>query len=114
MYVALDLWNKHHWNKHHFGNIFQWKIRLWARLAGVQKQLSIQNSQKMLKMEKKLQQELDTILNLEEIFWYKKSREKWITSGDRGMDHGAKYPRKNGIRLFPQSLLSRGQGTVNG
>ena len=96
MYVALDLWNKHH-----FGNIFQWKIRLWARLAGVQKQLSIQNSQKMLKMEKKLQQELETILNLEEIFWYKKSREKWITSGDRNTKfyHASTLVRKSRNRI---------------
>ena len=39
MSTALDMWNKHH-----FGNIFVRKRRLWARLVGIQKQLSIQKS----------------------------------------------------------------------
>ena len=37
----------------------------------------------MLKLEKKIQQELDIVLNQEELLWFQKSREKWITSGDR-------------------------------
>ena len=37
----------------------------------------------MLKLEKKIQQELDIVLNQEELLWFQKSREEWITSGDR-------------------------------
>ena len=45
--------------------------------------LAIQKSQKLLKLERKLQLDLDTVLDQEEIMWYQRSREEWITSGDR-------------------------------
>ena len=93
---ALDIWNKHH-----FGNIFQRKRRLWARLAGAQKQLAIQENQKLLKLEKELQQDLDTILNHEELFWFQKSREEWIASGERNTKfyHVSSLVQKSKIRI---------------
>ena len=46
------------WNKECFGNIFRSKIRLRARLEGIQKQLSSNHSDHLLKLEIKLHQEL--------------------------------------------------------
>ena len=37
----------------------------------------------LCKLEKKLKQELETILNQEGLLWFHKSREEWIHSGDR-------------------------------
>ena len=36
----------------------------------------------MIKLEGKIQQELDNVLNQEELIWFQRSREEWITSGD--------------------------------
>ena len=41
------------WNKECFGNIFRRKIRLRARLEGIQKQLCSNHSDHLLKLEKK-------------------------------------------------------------
>ena len=70
------------WNKECFGNIFRRKIRLRARLEGIQKQLSSNHSDHLLKLERKLHQELEMVLNQEALLWYQKSREEWITFGD--------------------------------
>ena len=71
------------WNKVHFGKNFARKRGLWARLAGVQKHLSSWRSSNLIKLERKLQKELDSFLDQEELLWFQKSREDWITSGDR-------------------------------
>ena len=70
------------WNKECFGNIFRRKIRLWARLEGIQKQLSSNHSDRLLKLERKLHQELEMVLNQEALLWYQKYREEWIAFGD--------------------------------
>ena len=71
------------WNKESFGNIFKKKMRLWARLEGVKNILATNYSNGLLKLEKKLQQELALVVNQEELLWYQRSREDWIKSGDR-------------------------------
>ena len=45
--------------------------------------MSNQRNSHLSKLEKKLQQELETILNQEELLWFQKSRDEWIHSGDR-------------------------------
>ena len=55
----------------------------------------------MLQLEKKQQQDLDTILNQEELFWFQKSREEWIASGERNTKfyHVSSLVRKSRDRI---------------
>lgn len=71
------------WNRQVFGNLNQKKKRLLARIAGIQRKILINNHTGLVKLERKLQKELDDILLQEEIRWFQKSREEWIVSGDR-------------------------------
>lgn len=71
------------WNVSTFGNVFQRKKRLLARIKGIQNCLSQQPTQNLIKLEKRLREELDETLAQEEILWYQRSREQWISSGDR-------------------------------
>ncbi|XP_075481174.1 uncharacterized protein LOC142521884 [Primulina tabacum] len=70
------------WNSSTFGNYNRRKRTLMARIEGVQKCLNNQPRHRLLKLETKLKQELDTILEQEELMWFQKSREEWIVSGD--------------------------------
>ena len=71
------------WNRDIFGNIFQQKRRLLARISGVQQALSHNNARGLIKLEASLRRDLDEILEREEILWYQKSRLDWISHGDR-------------------------------
>ena len=44
-----------------------------------------------MKLERKLQKDLETMLSQEELIWYQRSREEWIQSGDRNTwaDHAS-------------------------
>uniref|UniRef100_A0A2N9HM73 RNase H type-1 domain-containing protein n=1 Tax=Fagus sylvatica TaxID=28930 RepID=A0A2N9HM73_FAGSY len=59
---------------HTFGNIFQRKKRVLARISGAQKALANQPSSSLVRLEKSLREEFNSILNLEEDFWALKSR----------------------------------------
>lgn len=72
-----------YWSKHVFGSIRRKKDKLLARLAGIQKKTLMGKHSGLVKLEKRLQDELDDVLYQEELHWYQKSREEWITSGDR-------------------------------
>ena len=50
---------------------------------GVQRELSIRKSNGLLKLKRKLQRDIDLVLRQEELLWFQRSREGWITSGDR-------------------------------
>lgn len=71
------------WNTNTFGNIFVRNKRPLAKIAGIQKSLAICFCLWLLESESKLFKELDTVLEQEELIWYQKSRERWITYGDR-------------------------------
>uniref|UniRef100_A0A2N9GX50 CCHC-type domain-containing protein n=1 Tax=Fagus sylvatica TaxID=28930 RepID=A0A2N9GX50_FAGSY len=71
------------WNRHTFGNIFQRKKRVLARISGAQKALANQPSSSLVRLEKSLREEFNSILNLEEDFWALKSRVSWVVEGDR-------------------------------
>ena len=62
------------WNKNHFGNIFQKKKRVLARLDGVQRALAIQPSASLVVLENQLMKELDVVLEQERDLWALKSR----------------------------------------
>ena len=85
------------WNKEEFGHIEKRKKRLWARLEGIQKVLATPGKRHLLKLEKKLQTELESTLNQEEIMWFQRSREEWIRSGESNTRfyHAATTVRKN-------------------
>jgi exonuclease III len=70
-------------NKDVFGNIFQRKRIVENRLKGVQAYLERVDSARHSILEKELQQEYNHILFQEEMFWYQKSRDKWIQFGDK-------------------------------
>lgn len=59
-----------------FGNIFKNKKRLMARIVGIQRSLDIKYDRALIKLDKKLQKELENVL-------YQQSREDWIKPGDR-------------------------------
>nr|GMD68491.1 ribonuclease H [Ipomoea batatas] len=71
------------WNKTTFGDIHYRKKIILARLGGVQTRLSVAFHRGLAKLEKKLALEYQEILYQEELLWYQRSRENWITSGDQ-------------------------------
>ncbi|XP_019173302.1 PREDICTED: uncharacterized protein LOC109168902 [Ipomoea nil] len=89
------------WNKSTFGNIFHRKRRVLARLEGVQNSLTYNHRSDLIKLGKMLQKELEEILFQEELFWFQKSREDWISSGDRNTRyyHAASAARKSRSRI---------------
>lgn len=93
------------WNKDCFGSIFKRKNRLIARLNGIQKIFATRHHNGILNLERKLRHELDTTLYQEELYWYQRSREDWIRSGDKNTKfyHAAanvKRLRKNITQLM--------------
>jgi hypothetical protein len=71
------------WNKHTFGNIFQRKKRILARITGAQRALTNHPSSSLVSLERTLREEFNSILKLEEDFWALKSRVSWVVEGDR-------------------------------
>ena len=67
----------------HFGNIFQRKRQLMARINGIQATLDNYSSSSLLRLEARLRNELEMVMNQEEILWLQKSRKDWLLYGDR-------------------------------
>lgn len=63
------------WNRDVFGNVGKRKKRVLARLQGIQSKISRAHNPGLLKLEIKLQKEMDDILQQEELIWFQKSRE---------------------------------------
>ena len=74
--------NIHSWNKTHFGNLFQHKTRLLARLRGIQVALAKKPFAFLYTLEHQLTQEYNTVLHQEYLFWCLKSRIMWLNYGD--------------------------------
>nr|GLL49392.1 uncharacterized protein LOC109193865 [Ipomoea trifida] len=85
------------WNRTVFGNIHHKKKVILARLNGVQRRLANSPHGGLLKLEKKLMDEYHDILYQEELLWFQRSREDWISSGDRNTAfyHAAATIRKS-------------------
>ena len=66
------------WNRQQFGNIFQRKKSIMARINGIQWVNSIRPSTFLLNLESELQKELEVVLNQEEELWALKSRVNWM------------------------------------
>ncbi|KAK8670879.1 hypothetical protein V6N13_037492 [Hibiscus sabdariffa] len=71
------------WNQEVFGSIGRNKRIIMARLHGVQRCLDQRRTRGLLKVEQKLLDELESLLDYEEQLWKQKSRMDWINSGDR-------------------------------
>jgi hypothetical protein len=60
------------------------KKEIMSRLAGIQNNIYQGNNSGGLKrLEYKLQAELSTILEKEELMWFQRSRAKWLIDGER-------------------------------
>ncbi|KAK2641168.1 hypothetical protein Ddye_022931 [Dipteronia dyeriana] len=68
-----------------FGCIFQKKRRILARISDIQISLGIRFRLSLANPEVKLYEEYNHIIELEEIFWLRKSRNTWLIEGDRNM-----------------------------
>ncbi|XP_024041891.1 uncharacterized protein LOC127901822 [Citrus sinensis] len=71
------------WNREVFGNIFQRKRRLMARVIGIQAALENYSSRGLMRLEANLRKELEMVMGHEDIFLWQKSRNDWIMHGDR-------------------------------
>lgn len=71
------------WNRERYGNIFKRKAKLMARLEGIQRAMSSNPHAGLINLRRKLHDELEATLYQEELWWFQKSREEWICSGDR-------------------------------
>ena len=71
------------WNKNIFGNLFQWKKRLRARLLSIQVALSIRLYSFLVELERQLRSKFHDIFKIEEGFGPMKSRITWLVEGDR-------------------------------
>ena len=71
------------WNRLNFGNIFDKKKSIMARLNGIQKVVSVRPSNFLLNLESELQRKLEVVLTQEEEYWALKSRVNWMIQGDR-------------------------------
>ena len=65
------------------GKFFSTKKRLWAGPEGIQKKLTFYRFPALLKLERKIPKDLDLTLQQEELRLFQRSREDWLTSGDR-------------------------------
>ena len=70
-------------NKEVFGNLFQKKRKIQGRIEGIQRQLKGGGPRYLLKLERKLQNQLDDVLHQIELFWFQKSQIEYIRDGDR-------------------------------
>lgn len=70
------------WNKNKFGNIFHRKRKLLGRLEGIQRALGQYHSSFLVNLEKELIRDYNMALKQEEMFWFQKSRIKWIMEGE--------------------------------
>ncbi|XP_031095145.1 uncharacterized protein LOC115999435 [Ipomoea triloba] len=89
------------WNRNTFGDIFQRKKRLLSRIKGVQRSLSSHIRNDLIRLERKLREELQLTLQQEELLWYQRSREEWNTSGDCNSKfyHTATSAKKNRAKI---------------
>ena len=70
------------WNKDVFGNVFTRKKIIMARLLGVQKALTSRLNPFLIRLENKLNDEYNLILQLEAELWAMKARTDWIIHGE--------------------------------
>lgn len=80
--LAVDLKD---WNWRVFGEIKRRKNVLLKRLGGIQKKSPCNEAEAryLFKFERRLQEELNIVLQQEELHWQQKSKSEWVRGGDR-------------------------------
>ena len=73
------------WNKNRFGNIFEKKMRLMARLNGIHKAIASNPTSSLIELENQLHKGLEVFLGQEAELWALKSRVNWMVLGDRNI-----------------------------
>ncbi|XP_021626130.1 uncharacterized protein LOC110624960 [Manihot esculenta] len=72
------------WNREEFENIFAKKHQLLRRIEGVQRALALNEySPNLVKLDFLLHQKMEEVLKQEELYWFQRSKEEWIVSGER-------------------------------
>ncbi|XP_019168955.1 PREDICTED: uncharacterized protein LOC109164864 [Ipomoea nil] len=89
------------WNREVFGNIFQRKKQLEGRIRGVQQSPNFAVSGSLQALDRRLNMELNTVLDQEETLWFQKSRTSWIKDGDRNTRfyHNSAVIKRNRNRI---------------
>ena len=90
------------WNSTHFGNLFQRKKRILARLKGIQESLAVCPNDHLINLEKMLRNDFAKVAKLEEEFWAMKSRILWLVEGDRNTSfyHTITLVRRRRNRIY--------------
>ncbi|XP_061343584.1 uncharacterized protein LOC133289618 [Gastrolobium bilobum] len=101
------------WNKKVFGNIDRRKNSLISRIAKIQGDRELNDSDSLKRIEENCQSLLINVLREEELFWYQKSRQKWIVDGDRNTRfyHLRTVVRRSSNKIF--RLRNDGGGWVS-
>lgn len=71
------------WNKEVFGDIQSRKDKMMKDIKVLQEEIDRNPNEELLWKEEELLREFDVIFEQEDMFWFQKSREKWVVYGDR-------------------------------
>jgi hypothetical protein len=72
------------WKYQTFDQVLHQKRKLNARIGGIQYNMQRGlNRIGLARLERRLQEELSSVLKKEELMWYQRSRAKWLVDGDR-------------------------------
>ncbi|XP_061351224.1 uncharacterized protein LOC133296287 [Gastrolobium bilobum] len=90
------------WNKRIFGNIDRRKSSIMKRISNIQHDREQNDTSFLKNLEEKCQSLLLEVLHEEELFWFQKSRQKWIMDGDRNtiFYHLSTVVRINSNKIF--------------
>ncbi|CAL1400518.1 unnamed protein product [Linum trigynum] len=92
------------WNKSVFGIINHRKKRLLARIQGVQERLACSFAPSLIKLQAKLERELDILLEQEEVIWFQRAKEKWVKLGEQNTSYfhqqASRRRRRNKIQAL--------------
>ena len=75
------------WNNEVFGNVFDKKKKITAKLLGTQKALASYPNPFLINLQNQLSEEYNLILQMEEEIWAMKVRTNWIILGERNTSY---------------------------
>ncbi|XP_057745165.1 uncharacterized protein LOC130963033 [Arachis stenosperma] len=90
------------WNKDVFGHVGRQKRRIINRIEGIQRASSYGKNPFLKKLEAKLNEELEDILDKDEVLWMQKSRDLWVVDEDYNTQY---YHTRTVIRRRRNKIL---------